>query len=128
MNHNMLNTLILKRFCGDEYYPIESARWSIWEKTTFCVEIGFKEGTNLQEDTEYLAQKPLWELYFNIPPTDEAEVKPGMLLEEKDNCEDETHFYYCEHFPTLNPRLEVLDRDGDRLLFRITGECCDVNF
>ena len=29
--------------------------------------------------------------------------------------------------PTENSRLEVLDRDGDRLLLKITGECCDVS-
>ena len=59
---------------------------------------------------------------------DEEEVQSGMVLEEKDNIADETHFYYCEHLPTLNNRLEVLDRDGDRILFKITGECCDVNY
>lgn len=123
-----LNTLILKRFCGEEYYPIASARWSIWDAETFCVEMWFEEGRNLHEDTEELAESPGWELYFSIPPMKEEDVKAGMVLEEKDNKPDETHFYYCEHLTTLNNHLEVLDRDGDRLLLRITGECCDVNY
>ncbi len=128
MHDDMLNTLIIKRFCGEEYYPIESAGWSIWDSTTFCVEMWFQEGRNLHEDTEELAQEPGWELYFTIPSMDEEEVQSGMVLEEKNNIADETHFYYCEHLPTLNNRLEVLDRDGDRILFKITGECCDVNY
>lgn len=124
----MLNTLILKRFCGEEYYPLESASWSIWDSETFCVEMCFEEGRNLHEDTRELGESPCWELYFNIPPMDEEDVKPGMVLEEKDNKEDETHFYYCEHLPTSDNHLEVLDRDGDRIFLKITGECCDVNY
>ena len=128
MTKDTLNTLVLKRFCGNEYYPIDSANWSIDDSTTLGVEMWFKEGRNLHEDTEELAQEPVWELYFTISPMNEENVKPGMVLEEKDNHADETHFYYCEHQPTLNNHLEVLDRDGDRILFRITGECCDVNY
>lgn len=29
MTKDTLNTLVLKRFCGNEYYPIDSANWSI---------------------------------------------------------------------------------------------------
>ena len=36
--------------------------------------------------------------------------------------------YYCEHYPTEKNRVEVIDRDGDRLLLKISGECCDVNY
>ena len=127
VNKSLLNTLVLKRFCGEEYYPIDSAGWSIWNSTVLCVEMWFQEGRNLHEDTEYLAQEPGWELYFSIPSMNGDDVKPGLVLEKKD-ISDGTHFYYCEHQPTLNNHLEVLDRDGDRLLLRITGECCDVNY
>jgi hypothetical protein len=128
MSQEKMNTLILKRFCGEEYYPLEDAKWSIWNQTTFCLEMSFGEGSSLHEDTEELAESPLWELYFNVPAMDEQDVKPGMILEEKDNREDETHFYYCEHQPTANNRLEVLGREGGRILVRVTGECCDVNY
>ena len=30
MNDARLNTLVLKRFCGEEYYPLQSAVRSIW--------------------------------------------------------------------------------------------------
>ncbi len=128
MDNNFLNTLILKRFCGDEHYPLQSAVWSIWDGRVFGVEMYFDEGTDLHEDTEYLAQEPSWELYFNVPGMKEEDVSKGLILEEKDNREDETHFYYCEHLTTENNRLEVLNRDEDRILARITGECCDVNY
>ena len=128
MNRDIPNELIIKRFCGEEVYPLESAAWSIWNSAVLCVEMWFEEGKNLHDDTKALAQAPGWELYFNIPPMDEEDVKPGMVLEEKDNRTDETHFYYCEHLPTRNNRIEVLGRDGDRLLLKITGECCDINF
>ena len=124
----MLNKLILKRFCGEEYYPVQSASWSIWRDRTFCVEMWFTEGENLHEDTEYLEQEPGWELYFDVPSITEESLQPGFVLEQKDIIEDETHFYYCEHLPTFDNRLEILDREEDRLLLKVTGTCCDVNY
>lgn len=128
MSGDRTDTLILKRFCGEEYYPLETAAWSVYSNTTFCVEMQFAEGTNLHEDTAELDEMPGWELYFNIPPMTEEDIRPGMSLEDKDCREDETHFYYCEHLPTANSHLEVLDRKDDRILVRITAECCDVNY
>ena len=128
MKDERLNTLILKRFCGEEYYRLQNASWSIWNGSVLCVEMWFAEGTNLHEDTEYLEEEPGWELYFNLPEENEDCVKTGMVLTDTENREEETHFYYCEHLPTVNNRLEILDTDGTRLLLRITGECCDVNY
>ena len=67
MENEILGTLTIKRFCGEEYYPLDSASWSIWDGRVFCVEMNFGEGTGLHEDTAYLAQEPLWELYFDMP-------------------------------------------------------------
>ena len=128
MNDIKLNTLILNRFCGEEYYSIQSASWSIWDGRTLCVEMWFEEGLNLHEDTDYLAQEPGWELYFDVPSITDEMLKPGMILGDTENIEDETHFYYCEHLPTYNNKLEILGREDDKILFKITGECCDVNY
>ena len=125
MENEKLGTLTIKRFCGEEYYPLDSASWSIWDGRVFCVEMNFGEGTGLHEDTEYLAQEPLWELYFDMPS---PEVEVGTVFTDEQNREDETHFYYFEHYPTEKNRVEILDMDGDRLLLKITGECCDVNY
>ena len=62
---------------------MQSAVWSIWNGTVFCVEMNDEEGTSLHEDTEYLAREPLWEPDFYIPAMKEEDVKPGMILEEK---------------------------------------------
>ena len=122
---NMMDKLILKRFCGEEYYPLESASWSIW-KDHLLVEMNFTAGENLHEDTEYLEQEPSWELCFTLE--NEKLLVPGLVLENKDNEENETNFYYCEHNLTYDNRLEILDREDDRLLLKITGICCDVNY
>lgn len=102
-----MNELMIKRFCGEEVYPLESAAWSIWNSAVICVEMWFEEGKNLHDDTRKLAQAPGWELYFNILPMDEEDVKPGVILEEKDNRADETFFYYCEHLPSRRPEKRM---------------------
>ncbi len=125
MENDRTGTLVIRRFCGEEYYPLQSGTWSIWDGRVFCVEMDFGEGTCLHEDTEYLAQEPLWELYFDMPS---PEVEVGTIFTDEQNREDETHLYYCEHYPTEKNRVEVLERDGERMLLKITGECCDVNY
>ncbi|MBR4462692.1 MAG: hypothetical protein IKS51_08950 [Erysipelotrichaceae bacterium] len=125
MDTNHLNILILKRFCGEEHYPLQSAVWSIWHDD-LVIEMSFEEGTDLHEDTAYLEQEPSWELSF--PLSDEAMLQVGAIFENKDNEDNGANFYYCEHNLTYDNRLEILDRDGDRLLVRMTGICCDVNY
>ena len=37
-------------------------------------------------------------------------------------------FYYLEHQPTRNNRMEILARDGNRLKIRVSGSTEDVNY
>ena len=127
MNEDMLNTLILKRFCGVETYPVESTYWCIWDKTLLDVSIWFEKGTNRHEDAKELDFPPSWDLYFDVLPMKGEDLRPGMIFADKDNKDGMTNFWFDEEFPTYNNHLEVLDRDGDRILCRITGECCDVD-
>lgn len=116
-----LNTLILKRFCGEEYYPIESARWSIWDAETFCVEMWFEEGRNLHEDTEELEDVTVTGGWFSVQGTlltrlseehvkaeifeikgISADVAVAVKFLEKMDAATTDHFYVI-----LNPQADL---------------------
>lgn len=118
--------LILKRFCGDEIYPLANANWCI-SGGELKIDMRFSRGTQLHEDTKYLAEEPSWWIYFsNI--TDDSILKKGLVLENSNESEDDAFLYYCEHNPTYHNRLEILDRINDQLLIRLSAVCCDVNY
>ena len=121
---NKTNELILKRFCGEEYYEIDNSSWRIDNNHLF-LELNFKEGTNLHEDTKELNESPSLDLYFKTVIS-ESDIKKGLVCDEIDNAN--TYFYYCEYNDVFNTKLEVLDRIEDKVLFKIICECCDVNY
>ena len=120
-----LNTLIIKRFCGEECYPLQNGTWSI-DDNELSIEMNFGPGTNLHEDTAYLEEEPGWNLYFDTTNVTNESVKSGLILNEAN--EDETYIYYCECMSTFENHLEILERKGDDILVKVTGECCDINY
>ena len=120
-----IHMLAIKRFCGDELYPLESSKWYIIGHTLW-IDLAFAQGSQLHEDTEYLAEEPTWELSFKID--DETILKKGTVLENANESDEGAYLYYCEHNPTYKNRLKILDRIDDKLLVRISAECCDINF
>ena len=117
--------LTLKRFCGDELYPLVNSKWYLIGKTLW-IDLSFDKGEQLHEDTEFLDQEPTWEISFKVD--NEENLQKGCIL-KNDNVDDEDAiFYYCEHYPTYNNILEILDRNDDQLLIKLSGECCDVNY
>ena len=117
--------LTLKRFCGDELYPLTSSKWFIIDNTLW-INLTFSQGMQLHEDTEYLAEEPTWELSFEID--DETILKKGSVLENANESDEDAYLYYCEHNPTYKNRLEILDSIDGKLLVRISAECCDINY
>lgn len=124
METNYLNTLIIRRFCGEEYYPLQNGTWSI-DNGKFSVEMNFGLGTNLHEDTADLDEEPSWSLYFDTACITNESVKSELILNEAN--EDETYIYYGECTPTFKNYLEILERKDDSILVKVTGECCDIN-
>ncbi len=132
----MNTNLILKRFCGEERYPILNAEWYIMEgdgtwddPDTLCLEMEFGEGDELHEDTAELQAEPSWEISFPALQLKVEDLQEGLVLEmANEEEEEEANFYYSEHQPTYDNRVEVLEVDGDRLLLRVTALTEDVNF
>lgn len=120
-----LNTLIIRRFCGKEYYPLQNGTWSI-DNGKFSVEMNFGPGTNLHEDTADLDEEPSWNLYFDITRITNESIESGLVLNGAN--EDETYIYYGECTPTFKNYLEILEKTDDSILVKVTGECCDVNY
>lgn len=61
---NIMNdTLILKRFCGEEQYTLLRGTWSI-DDGVLSIVLSFGSGINLHEDTEDMTEEPDWNLYF----------------------------------------------------------------
>lgn len=117
--------LIVKRFCGEEFYPLESSKWYMI-RNTLWIDLAFGQGEQLHEDTEYLAQEPTWEISFKVD--NEEMIKQGLVLDNPNEVYEDAIFYYCEHNPTFKNRLEILERNDDKLLIKLSGECCDINY
>ncbi len=128
--------LTLKRFCGDEKYPVANAEWYIMEgdgtwddPDTLCLEMEFGEGVELHEDTENLGAEPSWEISFPALSVTETDLQVGFTMEmDNEDEEEEANFYYCEHQPTYENKVEVLEVDGDCLLLHLVAKTEDVNF
>ena len=117
--------LIIKRFCGEEIYPLINSKWYLI-RDTLWIDLAFGKGTLLHEDTEYLDEEPTWELSFKIDGEDN--IKKDVIFENKNSIDEDAILYYCEHNPTYNNKLEVYDKVDNKLLVRISAECCDVNY
>lgn len=135
-NKNEGKFLNLIRFCGVEKYPIECAEWYIlegdgtWDDPyTLCLEMEFGAGEELHEDTENLGAEPSWEISFPALKLKQKDLQAGYTMEMANEDEDvEANFYYCEHQPTVENKVEVLEVKGNSLLLRVTAKTMDVNF
>ena len=130
--------LKLTRFCGEELYPIETATWHFHkneddEINELWLEIETDFGIQLSDDTKELGGTPHWELTLRIKNLTLSDLTVGFKADIKDGYSDElddtvTNFYYCEHEQSDNNEIEILDKKGNKILFRITGEVTDVNY
>ena len=87
----------------------------------------------MSDDTKSLNGQPHWELTVRAEKLDLAALKSGFKAEipigyDEESGENLTNFYYCEHDPSDNNQLEILEKQGNRILFRISGEVGDVNY
>lgn len=136
-NINENNYLILKRFCGDEKYPVVNAEWYIskgdgtWDDPyMLCLEIEFGKGIEMQEDTaEWYTGEPGWEVYFPTLNLKEEDLGAGFTLEiEKPDEHAEAYFLYEDRQPTFDNKVEVLKVEENRLLIHLTAKTKDVNY
>ncbi len=132
------NNLKLTRFCGEELYPIKTATWHFYEnkdeKTNeIWLKIETDLGIQLSDDTKELAATPDWELTIRAKNLSLNDLKIGLRAAIKQGYDDDleeslTNFYYCEHEQTDNNKIEILDKKGTKILFKIIGEVPDINY
>lgn len=130
--------LKLTRFCGEELYPIENATWHFHASTDdevnqLWLEIETDLGIQLSDDTKDLGGKPHWELTLRIKDLKPSDLTIGFKAQIEYGYDDDlddtvTNFYYCEHEQTDKNEIEILEKNGNKILFRITGEVTDVNY
>lgn len=130
--------LRMDRFNGRETYRITWARWNLYEDESagwmnLWLEVWCGEAIAQAEDTAYLGGSPSWELNFIGEELSDLALVPGFRQEiprgyDKTREGWITNFHFCEHDGSDANTLAVLDRDGDRLLLRLTGEVIDVNY
>ncbi|MDO5105255.1 hypothetical protein [Capnocytophaga sp.] len=131
--NNNKSYLKLLRFSGEELYPIEKATWHFYEdednenENAVWLEIGCESGIQLAEDTKELDQQPYWELTIRKKNLQKSDLTAGFRCETEYDIE-ESLFQYCECEETEDTSVEILDREGSRILFRIEGEVTDVNY
>lgn len=135
-NKNEESILNLKRFCGEEKYPIDCAEWYIlegdgtWDDPyTLCLEMSFGIGEGLHEDTFNLNAKPFWNISFPALNIKNTDLQTGFVMSMDNEDEDEdAYFYYCEHQPTVENKVEVLEVQENNMLLHVTAKTMDVNF
>lgn len=128
--------LYLDRFCGVETYPIKQATWDLIEgdgteddPDMLCLGMQFAKGSRLHEDTQPLQAEPCWEINFYKDKISLDILQTGFYLEQPNQEEEvDGSFYYMEHQPTMDNRMEILATDGDRLKIRVSGNTGDVNY
>lgn len=130
--------LVFERFNGYESYPVTLAEWNIYQdedigmmNLNITLETG--PGIVLHEDTTSLNGSPHWELNLLETDLSEDSIKVGFIGKIPESYDDSrdgqlTNFYYCSHEGTDKNTIEVIEVDGDRVRFRVTGETIDVNY
>lgn len=136
-SHDATPALHMQRFKGLEIYEIESARWNLYQDQNpaainLCICVDCSKAIQQFEDTEYVGGAPAWELNLVEPVLDETSLVTGFSADIPQSFDDSrggwiTHFYFSRYEGSEKNRIEILARDGDRLLLRLTGEIIDVN-
>lgn len=128
--------LHMMRFKGLEIYQIESAKWSLYPDDdstaiNLCVRVKCSKALKQFEDTKYVGGIPHWELNLVDPALVDSSLVAGYLASIPASHDEKrgwlTNFYFSSHEGSEQNTIEVLAREGDRLLLRVTGEIIDVN-
>lgn len=130
--------MLLKRFNGDELYPIARAEWNLYKHPerghwNLWISLDTDFAVSQREDTVGLNGQPKWEINWiegnlttaNLIPSFKREIPNGYV--ELPGITRHTNFYYCSHEDTDDNTIEILAVDGDRLKIELQGTTIDVN-
>jgi len=74
-----------------------------------------------------------WELNLVEDVIEDKEIEAGFTAQIPEAYDESrngwiTNFYFAEHEGSENNHISILDRCGDELFVKITGEIIDVNY
>lgn len=131
--------MALKRFSGNEFYPIAKAEWNLYhspenETSVLWIKIAADFAVSQQEDTLPLNAQPTWEIALIENNLIKTDLIPGFRREIPAGYVDTkdairlANFYYCSHEDSNDNVIEINAADGDTLKIRLSGTTSDVNF
>ena len=127
MINDLHDTLLLKRDTVTEAFPKDWGSWIIWDSTLLDINLWCMEGIKLPGEPIDAEDILDFSLHFTIPPMEPEDIRPGLVLKSADHPENRAIFSrpkeYRDELLVTNSTLEVLSRDGDRLLCKLTGDC-----
>jgi hypothetical protein len=130
--------MLLKRFNGDELYPIARAEWNLYydhedRHWNLWISLDTDFAVSQREDTVGLSGQPKWEVNWIEDSLTVENLIPGFKREIPNGYVDlpgitrYTNFYYCSHEDTDDNLIEVLAVEGEKLKIRVEGTTIDVN-
>ena len=130
-----LEELWVNRFLGLEVYHIETAEWHLYKdeedgRMNLWIKLDCDKAIKQFEDTKYTDTIPSWEVNLIEPEIGIIEGFKAVVPEGYDESRGGwiTNFYAGSHDGSDKNTIRILERDGDRLLIRLTGEIVDPNF
>jgi len=130
------NILYVTRFNGTEEYEISKSTWNIYEddgKINLCIYLDSKKAIKQNEDLVDGFQGLNWELNLVKKILKDKELIKGFKAKIPEGYDEKcdgwiTNFYYFEHDGSDKNTIEIVQRKGEKLLIKLTGEIVDVNF
>jgi hypothetical protein len=132
--HEAADELHMTRFNGLEIYEIECAKWNLYRdgnKMNLCVQVKCSKAIRQLEDTKFVGGFPHWELNLVEPKIEDASLLPGYRASIPASYDEGrggwlTNFYFASHEGSENNEIQVVAREGEHLLLRLTGQIVDV--
>ncbi len=128
--------LYVARFNGVEEYELSKATWNLYEddgKMNLCIFLDSEKALKQNEDLSDGFQGLNWELNLVKKSLKDQELIKGFKAKIPEGFDEKsdswiTNFYYFEHDGSDKNTIEIVEREGEKLLINLTGEIVDVNF
>ena len=130
------NRFLVKRFSGPELFKVTKAHWNLYEdegRNNLTLYLECDGGVALTEEISYCSEYCNWELNLWESNLSEEQLVPGFKAKIPSGYDESkdgwiTNFYFTEHDGSDNNEIEIIKKENERLLIKITGEITDLNF
>lgn len=130
-------SLYLKRYSGEEVYPIEQSTYqfdfdSKFHRYNLYLQLRMGKLIGGEISNPHAQVTPSWELHFPLIELEMTDIKPGLQLELLYGVLDSVDHDYCalfhfyESIPSFKNKMEIIEQKGDALLIRLKAATDDV--